>query len=557
LLRQLVINNLAVIDSLNLDFNSGMTVLTGETGAGKSILLDALGLILGNRADTNIIRGGTDKTDITAIFSINNNSNVNDRLREMEISLSTDSDDELFIRRTISKDGRSRAYLNNTPVPVQTLKEIGEYLIDIHGQHAHQSLAKAKTQRELLDQFGQYDPLLKDLTNIYQQWKQVEEQLQNFQTDGKDFEARLTLLKYQIEELEQLAVGGSEYTTLSEELKRQSHSQRLLDSCKNILSDLSESDAAMSDRLSQHQKEMSELRVIDSTLENISNLLDSASIQIEEASHELKSYVERFDIDAEQIGTIENRLDKLHESARKHKVKPDALPEHLALLTSQLNQLEGGQEQHELLQQKKIDLTEQYFKLAKKLTKKRGAAANKISDAVTEKMHELAIGGKFSIALEKIEDETPHQFGMDKITFLVSTNPGQPLRPITKVASGGELSRLSLAIQIIGSKDNGVPTMIFDEVDAGISGGIAEIVGKLLHKLAEHRQIFCVTHLAQVASCGHHHCRVIKNTKAGETFTKVVTLNPQERIDEVARLLAGMEVTDESRANAIQMLESV
>jgi DNA repair protein RecN (Recombination protein N) len=553
LLRQLVINDLAVIDSLNLDFKSGMTVLTGETGAGKSILLDALGLILGNRADTNIIRGGTDKTDITAIFSINNNSNVNERLNEMEI----ESDDELFIRRTISKDGRSRAYLNNTPVPVQTLREIGEQLIDIHGQHAHQSLARPKMQRELLDQFGQYDALLNDVTNTYQKYKQVNEQLQNFKTDGEDFEARLTLLKYQIEELDQLAIGDSEYTELSEELKRQSHSQRLLDSCNKILSDLSESEAAINDRLSHYQKEMIELSAIDNSLENISNLLDSATIQIEEASHELKSYVDRFDIDAEKMTNIESRLDKLHDLARKHKVKPEELPEHLNLLITQLNQLEGGQEQHELLQQKKVDLTEQYFKLAKQLSKKRNCAASKISKAVTEKMHELGIGGKFNIDIEKIEDESPHQFGMDKITFLVSTNPGQPLRPITKVASGGELSRLSLAIQIIGSKDNGVPTMIFDEVDAGISGGIAEIVGKLLHGLAEHRQIFCVTHLAQVASCGHHHCRVIKNTKAGETFTKVVHLEQQERIDEIARLLAGMEVTNESRANAAQMLESV
>jgi DNA repair protein RecN (Recombination protein N) len=553
LLRQLVINDLAVIDSLNIDFNSGMTVLTGETGAGKSILLDALGLILGNRADTNLIRGGSEKTDITAIFSIIDNADVNDRLNEIDI----ESDGELFIRRTISNDGRSRAYLNNTPVPVQTLREIGEHLIDIHGQHAHQSLSRATTQRELLDQFGQYDALLNDIINVYQEWKQVNESLQNFKTEGEDFEARLTLLKYQIDELQQLEIGESEYEELSEEHKRQAHSQRLLESCQKILSDLSESESAISDRLSHHQKEITELCSFDNALENISSLLDNATIQIEEASHELKSYVDRFDMDDNQLGDIENRLDKLHEFARKHKVKPEELPTHLALLTKQLNELEGGQEQHDLLQKKKVDLTEQYFKLAKKLSKERTKAAGIISEAITEKMHELAIGGKFNIDIEKIEDDTPHPFGMDKIAFLVSTNPGQPLRPINKVASGGELSRLSLAIQIIGSKDNGVPTMIFDEVDAGISGGIAEIVGKLLHRLAEHRQIFCVTHLAQVASCGHHHLRVTKESKEGATFTRVITLEQQERIDEVARMLAGMEVTDESRANATQMLESV
>ncbi len=553
MLRQLVINDLAVIDSLNIDFNSGMTVLTGETGAGKSILLDALGLILGNRADANLIRGGSDKTDITAIFSISNNPDITARLSEMEI----ESDDELFIRRTISKDGRSRAYLNNTPVPIQTLKEVGENLIDIHGQHAHQSLSRPKVQRELLDQFGQYDDLLKNVTDTFQDWKQVNLQLLNFRTDGEDFEARLTLLKYQIEELEQLAIGETEHAELSEEQKRQSHSQRLLESCKNILSDLSESESAINDRLSQHHREIIELSLIDNTLENISNLLDGATIQLDEAAHELKSYVDRFDIDAEQMSTIENRLDKFHDLARKHKVKPEALPEHLNFLTAQLNQLEGGQEQHEQLQQQKVGLTERYIKLAKQLSKKRCDASNIISEAITEKMHELGIAGKFNIDVEKIEDETPHQFGMDKISFLVSTNQGQPLRPLTKVASGGELSRLSLAIQIIGSKDNGVPTMIFDEVDAGISGGIAEVVGKLLHSLAEHRQIFCVTHLAQVASCGHHHCRVSKTTKNNETYTQVVTLDQNQRIDEIARLLAGMEVTNESRANAAQMLESV
>lgn len=553
MLRQLVINDLAVIDSLNIDFNSGMTVLTGETGAGKSILLDALGLILGNRADTNLLRGGAEKTDITAVFSVFNNPVVYDRLVELELN----TDDELFIRRTITKDGRSRAYLNNTPVPVQTLREIGESLIDIHGQHAHQSLSKAKTQRELLDEFGNYENLLNEVKNVYQEWKQVNEQLENFKTDGEDFQARLTLLKYQIDELEQLDIGETEYEELSEEHKRQAHSQRLIESCKNILIDLSESESAIEDRLAHHQKEINELCVFDNSLENISNLLDNATIQIEEASHELKRYVDRFDIDDNQLSTIENRLDKLHELSRKHKVKPETLADHLILLTTQLNQLEGGQEQHDLLQEKKIELTKNYFKLAKKLSTERNDAAINISEAVTEKMHELAIGGKFSIELETIDDETPHQFGMDKISFLVSTNPGQPLRPITKVASGGELSRLSLAIQIIGSKNNGVPTMIFDEVDAGISGGVAEIVGKLLHRLAEHRQILCVTHLAQVASCGHHHLKVNKTTEANQTFTQIATLDQQQRIDEVARLLAGKEVTNESRANAAQMLESV
>ena len=551
MLRQLVINDLAVIDSLNIDFKPGMTVLTGETGAGKSILLDALGLVLGDRADTNVIRGGTDKTDITAIFSINNNPYINDRLDEMEIA----SDDELFIRRTITRDGRSRAYLNNTPVPVQTLREIGEYLVDIHGQHAHQSLSRPKTQREILDQAGTYDSLLDNVAEIYHEWKQVNEQLHNFETSGDDFEARLTFLKYQIDELTQLEIGEQEYQSLDEEFKRQSHSQDLIATCQQVLSELSESDSALLSQLAQHQRAITDLCKIDNSLENISNLLDNASIQTDEACSELKAYIDRFDSDISQLSIIENRLEKIHELARKHKVKPETLPEQLILLTSQLEQLEGGQEQHELLQKKKTELLNNYKKCAEKLSAKRKTTANKIAAAVTAKMHELGMGGKFDISIETIDDVTPHQFGMDKISFIVSTNQGQPLRPIAKVASGGELSRLSLAIQIIASKDKGVPTMVFDEVDAGISGGIAEIVGKLLNSLAEHRQIFCVTHLAQVASCGHHHLSVIKESNKGQTYTQVIELTEQERIDEVARLLAGMEVTHESRANAARMLE--
>ena len=553
MLQQLVINDLAVIDSLDLEFKPGMTVLTGETGAGKSILLDALGLILGDRADTGVIRGDNDKTDITAIFSLNNNQDVIDRLHEMAI----DADNELFIRRIVSRDGRSKAYLNNTPVPVQSLREIGELLVDIHGQHAHQSLSRANMQRELLDQFGRYDELLNSVTDTWQELKQINQQLSSFESGGEDFEARLTLLRYQIDELTQLDMGESEYAELSEEYKRISNSQRLLDACQKAIDELSESDESINDRLARHQRNISELSVIDASLENISNLLDNAHIQIEEAYSELRDYIDRFDSDPGQLTQMESRLNKMHELARKHKIKPDALPEQLELLTTQLNQLEGGQEQHDLLQKKKDERYTHYFKLADELRKKRSTAAKKISEAITVKMHELGMGGKFSIDIEAIEDKTPHQFGMDKITFMVSTNPGQPLRPITKVASGGELSRLSLAIQIIGSKDSGVSTLIFDEVDAGISGGIAEVVGKLLFSLAEHRQILCVTHLAQVASCGHHHLRVLKESGNNETFTRVHELNKEERVNEIARMLAGMTITDESRANAIKMLSTI
>ena len=551
MLVQLTINDLAIINKLCLDFDCGMTVLTGETGAGKSILLDALGLILGDRADTNIIRGGAEKTDITAIFSIKDNVAVNKKLNIMEIN---SNNNELFLRRTIKKDGRSRAYINDTPVPIQTLRDIGGCLIEIHGQHAHQSLSQPKSQRELLDQFGQYESTLTDTINAYHKLIDIDDQIKKLNTNSDDFESTLTLLKYQIEELNKLAIEESEYTKLSEEFKRQSNSQHIVETCHEILNELSESDININTRLSKCQNKINELCLLDSSLNNIPMLIDSTIIQINEAITELKNYLNEFDADISQLSSLENRLDKLNELARKYKKRPEELPDHLNILIKQLNELEDSFEKREGLELKQKELTKKYFNLAIELRNKRIKTAEFFSNEITSKIHELGMAGKLQIEVEEIDNETPRQFGMDNITFMVSTNPGQPLRPIAKVASGGELSRLSLAIQIISSKDNGIPTMIFDEVDAGIGGGIAEIVGKLLNTLANRSQIFCVTHLPQVASYGHQHFQVIKNMREGETYTEVRSLNKKERINEIARMLAGMEVTTESRANAEKML---
>jgi len=551
LLVQLIINDLAIINKLRLNFECGMTVLTGETGAGKSILIDALGLILGDRADTNIIRGGAEKTDITAIFSIKNNTAANKKLNCMEIN---SDGDELFIRRTIRKDGRSRAYINDTPVPIQTIRDISECLIEIHGQHAHQTISQPKTQRKLLDQFGQYESTLTETINTYQELMEIDNKIKELNTSSDDFESTLTLLKYQIEELNKLAIEESEYGKLKEEFKRQSNSKHIIEACHEILNKLSESDTNINTKLLKCQKEIDELCLLDNSLNNIPTLIDSAVIQINEATTELKNYLNEFDADTSQLSSLESRLDKLNELARKYKKRPDELPDHLNLLIKQLNELENSFEQREKLELKQKELTTNYFNLAAELRNKRIKAAKVFSEEITNKIHELGMAGKLQIDVEPINSKNPYQFGMDEITFMVSTNPGQPLRPIAKVASGGELSRLSLAIQIISSKDNNTPTMIFDEVDAGIGGGVAEIVGKLLSTLATHSQIFCVTHLPQVASYGQQHFQVTKNTKQGETYTEVRSLDEKERINEIARMLAGMEVTTESRANAERML---
>lgn len=552
MLRQLVINNLAVIDRLSLDFDTGMTVLTGETGAGKSILLDALGLILGARAETGLIRGGADKTDITAIFVIEGDQALRQRLEALDIEY----DAELFIRRTIGRDGRSRAYINNIPAPAQTLRELGRQLIDIHGQHAYQALAGTEAQRELLDQSGAYRPLLDRLRQVYEAWQTLTERLRAIHPEGAEVEAKRTLLRYQIDELAALEIGEAEYTTVNEEYKRLANAQTILTTCHAALDSLAESEDAVAARLGRCRQDIHGLCGFDEKLEGVATLLEGASIQLAEAAGELKHYIAQFDADTSRLAALEQRLDKLHELARKHKVRPAELAAHLGKLTAELEQLEDGREQTELLQQRETELRREYAALALELHEARRQAATTMAAAITEKMHELGMGGEFSIRVEQTETDKPRARGSDKVGFLVSVNPGQPPRPINKVASGGELSRLSLAIQIIGSRDTGVPTLIFDEVDAGIGGGIAEIVGRLLRRLAGRRQILCVTHLAQVASCGHHHFRVAKTSENNATFTRADKLEQKERVDEVARMLAGMTITDESRANARQMLES-
>ena len=552
MLQQLVIRNLAIIHALDLRLNTGMTVLTGETGAGKSILLDALGLILGDRADSTLIRTGTDKTEVTAVFSLADTPEVVKQLTDMDI----ETEQELYVRRVISRDGRSRAYLNNSPVPVQTLRELGESLIEIHGQHAHQGLIRSAIQRQLLDNYGNYSSTLTALNDKYSEWKTINDRLHSYNHVGKDYDARLKLLRYQTDELRECDPTENEFTELSTVHKRLSSAQSLIDACEQAIDALSTSEHSLINELNHIERKLATRTQVDIAFNNITALLDNARIQLEEAVIELRTQLGGIDDDSERLKEIEQRLDKLHELSRKHKVQPDLLSAHLDALNEELVGMEQDQDDFDQLLTKSAKLQEAYFSLANELSRHRCHTAKALSDAVTEQMQELGIAGKFYIEIETEENTTqPREYGNDRVSFLVSTNPGQPLKPITKIASGGELSRLSLAIQIIGSADSGVPTLIFDEVDSGISGGIAEITGKLLSRLAQHRQILCVTHLAQVAACGRHHLRVEKNTDNQEAQAQVIALTQEERIDEIARLLAGMEITHESRANAEKMLQ--
>jgi DNA repair protein RecN (Recombination protein N) len=551
LLKQLLIRDFAVIETLDLQFQAGMIVFTGETGAGKSILVDALGLVLGDRADYKIIRGGCERTEITAIFYLERNHEIQNQLDEQGIEY----DDELICRRIINKEGRSRAFINGTPVPNQMLRELGEQLVDIHGQNTHQSLSHRDVQRSLLDDFGQYESVLNDVKKCWNEWHDATSQLAKLTGKNSDHDAHIALLQYQVQELESLELEPSGYSTLVKEHSRLVNIHRLQETSHQALTDLSGDENSLTSKTGRILRDLQSLNEIDSSLSTVAELLDNASIQLDEAGGELRQYLDHLDVDPEQLQTVEKRLDVLHELARKHKVRPEDLGQHLDELTEQLKRHTESSMKVTELQAIQSRALEHYHQFASQLHDYRQAAKNDFVKAVTKKLHSLGMeGSKFEVDIEKNENSDPLPHGMDRIEFLITTNPGQPLRSLSKVASGGELSRISLAIQVIGSQDKGIQTMVFDEVDAGIGGGVAEIVGVLLHGLAKHRQVLCVTHLPQIASFAHHHMQVQKSTHKQQTFTHVDKLNEEERVEEIARMLGGINISDQSRAHAMEML---
>ena len=552
MLIQLQIRNFVIIDQLDLQFEQGMTVLTGETGAGKSILIDALGLILGDKAEASMIRDNQDKTELVATFSITGIPQIQQILDEQEIAM---DDHELSIRRVVSRDGRSRAFVNSSPVPVQLLRTLGEHLIDIHGQHAHQSLMNRNAQRALLDSYAAHAAELAAVNNSWQEWSMATRQLAQISTATGDHEATINLLKYQIQELDDLNLQEDESVHLEEDFKRLSNASRLQQTSQNVLSSLGENDLSADTLLNNALRELKEIVKFDPALNTVIELLDNASIQLNEAVTELKSCAERFESDPEQLHQIEKRLDLLHDMARKHHVPVQQLAEHLRQLQSQLDLLIGNREAVDKLVQQQQQTLAKYQQAAEKLSRSRTKAAKSMAADVTTQLRGLGMPeGQFIITLIRTDSDTPQSGGTDQAEFQVSMNPGQLPQPLRKVASGGELSRISLAIQIISKEEQGIPTLIFDEVDAGIGGGTAEIVGKLLQDLARHTQVFCVTHLAQVASQGHQHLQVSKQIGEGTTHVLVKALRGESRIDEIARMLGGVRISDKSRAHAKEML---
>ena len=553
LLKHLHIRDFAVIEEVDIPFNGGLTVFTGETGAGKSIMIGALGLVLGDRADSGIVRTGCERTEITAIFDIEKENDIQSVLAEQEISC----EDELILRRVINKDGRSRAYVNGSSVPAQLLRALGERMVDIHGQHTHQSLLKADVQRNLLDEFGNHQQQINEVKDAWKLWHATELELQALSGDSRDHDAQMTLLQYQIQELEALNPGESKFSDVEEEYGRLSNANRILEVCQETLQQLSDDEHSTQSQISHRISDLQDIQKFDQSLSSVIDLLNNATIQLGEANDELRHYLDKLELDPEKLKAVEDKLGALHDMARKHKIQPEELTDHLLTLQEELHKLENSEARYRELLTLQETTIEQYRKAAARLNQCRQQSAHRLSDDITKKLNDLGMpGGKFSIEISDIGKDTPLQHGMDKIAYLVSLNPGQPLQPLSKVASGGELSRISLAIQVTGSKDKGIPTLIFDEVDSGIGGGVAEIVGKLLHSLSNKRQIFCVTHLPQIASQGDHHMQVAKETHAGTTLTRVGDLNQEERIDEIARMLGGVKITEQTLAHAKEMLKN-
>ncbi len=553
MLTHIHIWNFAIVERLDLPLENGLTVLTGETGAGKSILLDALGLALGDRADTAVIRHGADKAEISVTFSTDDAPEAEAWLREHEL----DSAGECIIRRVIAAGGKSKAFINGKPAPAASLRELGEMLVDLHGQHEHQSLLRREAQRQLLDDFAGHGPLLTELAAAWRTWRERQTELERLRQAASERDDRLELLRYQVQELEELALGEDELPQLEAEHRRLANASGLLETGQRVLLTLDGDDPACAGSLlAAALHDVGEMGETDPQLEGVVELLDSAVIQAREAASELRRYLDGLELDPERLAALEQRLATVQDLARKHHCPPEELPALLPRLQAELAELEQAEVRAGNLQAEVDAALADWRKLADKLGKSRRRAAKKLGAAVTESMQTLGMeGGRFEVAVEPLEDDTPSATGAERIEFRVSANPGQPLRPLAKVASGGELSRISLAIQVITAQDSRIPTLIFDEVDVGIGGRVAEIVGQLLRTLGEQRQVICVTHLPQVAALGHHHLQVSKTAEKDRTHSRIAILDRDARVDELARMLGGIEITEQTRSHAREMIE--
>ncbi|MEQ8409450.1 MAG: DNA repair protein RecN [Gammaproteobacteria bacterium] len=557
MLQHLSIRNFATVDKLEIDFEPGMTAITGETGAGKSIILGALGLTLGDRADKTVIRPGASKTDLSAEFDIQDIAQASDWLADNDLQLEGDAR-TCLLRRVINDDGRSRAYINGSVVTLANLKTLGEMLLDIHGQHEHQSLLRRSTHIRLLDEFAVESKLLAQLHSTWRQWQQNFQQMDALRQQSADNSAESQLLSYQLIELDEMNIEAGEIEKLEAEFKSLSHADDTLAAVNSALAYCDESeDGNASSLLNQARSALERLPAQSGRLTTIKELLETAGIQLQEAVSELNAFNAEFDADPQRLEAINERLGDLHAVARKHRIKPEELIDLINDLRSQLDKLENCDAELEKLAANDKLLREQYAQLAGEVSKQRKKGASKLAKAVNERLQALSMPhASVEVSLTATDPDKLAQQGLEAVEFLVSTNPGQAPQPLGKIASGGELSRISLAIQVITAQTSHVPSLVFDEVDVGIGGGVAKVVGEQLRQLGERAQILCVTHQAQVAGQGHHHLLVSKQSDNKSTLTRITTLVGEEVIKEVARMLGGETYSAESLAHAEQMVAS-
>ncbi|HDR8966551.1 TPA: DNA repair protein RecN [Burkholderia vietnamiensis] len=547
MLRHLSIRDFVIVAALDLEFDGGFTVFSGETGAGKSILIDALALALGERADASVVRAGCGRADITAEFT------PHDRVARWLDEHAFDAEDTVMLRRVIDANGRSRAFINGTSATLAQLRELGEMLVDIHGQHAHQLLMRPDAQRELFDTHAGLAADAANVARAWRVWRDATQAIDAAKAHERELQLEREKLAWQLAELDKLAPQPGEWDEVGHEHKRLSHSANLIDGVQGALDALSEADGAMLPQLGAIVSKLRSLADYDSGLADALASLEPAEIQLQEAVYSLSHYAQRLDLDPARLAQVEARLDALHSTARKFRLPPDTLHEEHAARRAQLAALDAAADLGalEAAQSKAWDT---YLADAKRLSKARAQAAKALGAAVTAGMQELSMaGGSFEVALVPLADGGPH--GLEQVEFRVAGHPGVPLRPLAKVASGGELARISLALAVIASAASPTPTLIFDEVDTGIGGGVAEVVGRLLHQLGRNRQVLCVTHLPQVAARGDHHFQVAKGAdERGGTVSSVIALDKASRVEEVARMLGGLEITATTRKHAKEML---
>ena len=557
MLSHLSVKNFAVVKEINIAFETGMTAMTGETGAGKSIAIDALSLCLGERADASAVRKGADKAEIIAYFSLLDAPLARAWLDENDVVLDDDPN-TCFIRRLISKEGRSKAFINGVPVALQQLKQLGQFLLAIHGQNTHLQLLKDDVQRKLLDDFAEHGPLLSATASAYKHWQQLAKELSALEQAAQQRADREQLLSYQVAELDEFALAEGEFGELEAEHKRLSNGQTLLEEAQKSFYNLYEADEfnALSAIQTSIDK-LSNLEDHDPALSPIVAMLNEAAIQVEESANELRSYCDQLEIDPMRLQQVEKRFAQAMELARKHQVMPEALYEHHQQLAEELASLSADTERLTALQEELESSHAEYIAASEKLSQSRCNAAGKLAGMVETQIRTLNMPhAEFYIDVTYGEQARPSAMGMDTVVMKVATNPGQPQDRLDKVVSGGELSRIGLALQVISRDTSLTPTMIFDEVDTGISGPTASIVGQLLRRLGKENQVMCVTHLPQVAAQAHNQLFVTKTTENSETQTHILALTEQARIDELARLLAGDKITPNALANAKELLDN-